>query len=299
MISKKILFPLAAVTVASFVACGDDSSSSAAASGNTAPASVPTFMDIDNYECSATVNKCAKVYIEDKKDTMQCDGVNKWKSMVLGPVTECVNFTPATDNATQDPATENASPDPATVDPAVDPEQAAADSAINALQAQFDSVFQQGSFTDISFTENCVENNFTLQEWLDVMMTLDNSVPSVIYCAPLASDPAQTSDSAALQAALEAMSDLYPPPEDSVATPIVEPAEPDAGERISCYKESDFMCAEGPASLGGCEEEEGEVVVDQCPAGGELCDIGENEIVLHLYEGYGLTCAELKAFMSM
>lgn len=299
MISKKILFPLAAVTVASFVACGDDSSSSAAASGNTAPASVPTFMDIDNYECSATVNKCAKVYIEDKKDTMQCDGVNKWKSMVLGPVTECVNFTPATDNATQDPATENDSPDPATVDPAVDPEQAAADSAINALQAQFDSVFQQGSFTDISFTENCVENNFTLQEWLDVMMTLDNSVPSVIYCAPLASDPAQTSDSAALQAALDAMSDLYPPPEDSVATPIVEPAEPDAGERISCYKESDFMCAEGPASLGGCEEEEGEVVVDQCPAGGELCDIGENEIVLHLYEGYGLTCAELKAFMSM
>jgi hypothetical protein len=168
-----------------------------------------------------------------------------------------------------------------------------------ALQAQFDSVFQQGSFTDISFTENCVENNFTLQEWLDVMKTSDNSVPSVIYCAPLASDPAQTSDSAALQAALDAMSDLYPPPEDSVATPIVEPAEPDAGERISCYKESDFMCAEGPASLGGCEEEEGEVVVDQCPAGGELCDIGENEIILHLYEGYGLTCAELKAFMSM
>lgn len=299
MISKKILFPLAAVAVASFVACGDDSSSSAAASGNTAPASVPTFMDIDNYECSATVNKCAKVYIEDKKDTMQCDGVNQWKSMVLGTITDCANFTPATDDATQDPATENASPDPATVDPAVDPEQAAADSAINALQAQFDSVLQQGSFTDISFTENCVENNFTLQEWLDVMMTLDNSVPSVIYCAPLASDPAQTSDSAALQAALEAMSDLYLPPTDTVVGPIVQPAEPDAGERISCYKESDFMCAEGPASLGGCEEEEGEVVVDQCPAGGELCDIGENEIVLHLYEGYGLTCAELKAFMSM
>lgn len=290
MISKKILFPLAAVAVASFVACGDDSSSSAAASGNTAPASVPTFMDIDNYECSATVNKCAKVYIEDKKDTMQCDGVNQWKSMVLGTITDCANFTPATDNATPNPASDSA---------AVDPEQAAADSAIMALQAQFDSVFQQGSSTDISFTENCVENNFTLQEWLDVMMTLDNSVPSVIYCAPLASDPAQTSDSAALQAALEAMSDLYLPPTDTVVGPIVQPAEPDAGERISCYKESDFMCAEGPASLGGCEEEEGEVVVDQCPAGGELCDIGENEIILHLYEGYGLTCAELKAFMSM
>ena len=290
MISKKILFPLAAVAVASFVACGDDSSSSAAASGDIAPASVPTFMEIDNYECSATVNKCAKVYIEDKKDTMQCDGVNQWKSMVLGTITDCANFTPATDNATPNPASDSA---------AVDPEQAAADSAIMALQAQFDSVFQQGSSTDISFTENCVENNFTLQEWLDVMMTLDNSVPSVIYCAPLASDPAQTSDSAALQAALEAMSDLYLPPTDTVVGPIVQPAEPDAGERISCYKESGFMCAEGPASLGGCEEEEGEVVVDQCPAGGELCDIGENEIVLHLYEGYGLTCAELKAFMSM
>ena len=290
MISKKILFPLAAFAVASFVACGDDSSSSASVSGNTAPASVPTFMDIDNYECSATVNKCAKVYIEDKKDTMQCDGINQWKSMVLGPITDCANFTPATDNATPNPASDSA---------AVDPEQAAADSAIMALQAQFDSVFQQGSSTDISFTENCVENNFTLQEWLDVMMTLDNSVPSVIYCAPLASDPAQTSDSAALQAALEAMSDLYLPPTDTVVSPIVQPAEPDAGERISCYKESGFMCAEGPASLGGCEEEEGEVVVDQCPAGGELCDIGENEIVLHLYEGYGLTCAELKAFMSM
>ena len=288
MISKKILFPLAAVAVASFVACGDDSSSSAAASGNIAPASVPTFMDIDNYECSATVNKCAKVYIEDKKDTMQCDGVNQWKSMVLGTITDCANFTPATDNATPNPASDSA---------AVDPEQAAADSAIMALQAQFDSIFQQGS--DVSFTEICVENNFTLQEWLDVMKTSDNSVPSVIYCAPLASDPAQTSDSAALQAALDAMSDLYPPPTDTVVGPIVQPAEPDAGERISCYKESDFMCAEGPASLGGCEEEEGEVVVDQCPAGGELCDIGENEIILHLYEGYGLTCAELKAFMSM
>ncbi len=65
-------------------------------------------------------------------------------------------------------------------------------------------------------------------------------------------------------------------------------------------KESDFVCAEGPSSfVGGCVEEEGEVVVDQCPAGGEACDIGENDIIMYLYEGYGLNCAQLKAFMNM
>ncbi len=88
MFSKKILFPMAAIAMASFVACGDDNSSGASDS-NVAPASIPTFMDIDKYECSATVNKCAKIYIEDKNDTMQCDGVNAWRSLITGPLAAC------------------------------------------------------------------------------------------------------------------------------------------------------------------------------------------------------------------
>ena len=103
MFSKKILFPMAAIAMASFVACGDDSSSGASDS-NVAPASIPTFMDIDKYECSATVNKCAKIYIEDKKDTMQCDGVNAWRSLITGPLAAC-ETAPAADTPA-DPAAE-------------------------------------------------------------------------------------------------------------------------------------------------------------------------------------------------
>ena len=103
MFSKKILFPMAAIAMASFVACGDDSSSGASDS-NVAPASIPTFMDIDKYECSATVNKCAKIYIEDKKDTMQCDGVNAWRSLITGPLAACE--TAPTADTPADPAAE-------------------------------------------------------------------------------------------------------------------------------------------------------------------------------------------------
>jgi hypothetical protein len=116
MISKKVLFPLAAVAMASFVACGDDSSSGSPASGNTAPASVPTFMDIDKYECSATVNKCAKVLIEDKNDTMQCDGVNAWRSLVTGPIAACEAASQPAEEIPADPATETPT-DPATETP--------------------------------------------------------------------------------------------------------------------------------------------------------------------------------------
>ena len=117
MFSKKILFPMAAIAMASFVACGDDSSSGASDS-NVAPASIPTFMDIDKYECSATVNKCAKIYIEDKKDTMQCDGVNAWRSLITGPLAAC-ETAPAADTPA-DPAAETPA-DPAAETPA-DPE---------------------------------------------------------------------------------------------------------------------------------------------------------------------------------
>ena len=114
MFSKKILFPMAAIAMASFVACGDDSSSGASDS-NVAPASIPTFMDIDKYECSATVNKCAKIYIEDKKDTMQCDGVNAWRSLITGPLAAC-ETAPAADTPA-DPAAETPA-DPAAETPA-------------------------------------------------------------------------------------------------------------------------------------------------------------------------------------
>ena len=114
MFSKKILFPMAAIAMASFVACGDDSSSGASDS-NVAPASIPTFMDIDKYECSATVNKCAKIYIEDKKDTMQCDGVNAWRSLITGPLAACE--TAPTADTPADPAAETPA-DPAAETPA-------------------------------------------------------------------------------------------------------------------------------------------------------------------------------------
>ena len=117
MISKKVLFPMAAIAMASFVACGDDSSSGSPASGNTAPASVPTFMDIDKYECSATVNKCAKVLIEDKNDTMQCDGVNAWRSLVTGPIAACEAASQPAEEIPADPATETPT-DPAAETPA-------------------------------------------------------------------------------------------------------------------------------------------------------------------------------------
>ena len=117
MISKKVLFPMAAIAMASIVACGDDSSSGSPASGNTAPASVPTFMDIDKYECSATVNKCAKVLIEDKNDTMQCDGVNAWRSLVTGPIAACEAASQPAEEIPADPATETPT-DPAAETPA-------------------------------------------------------------------------------------------------------------------------------------------------------------------------------------
>ena len=115
MFSKKILFPVAAIAMASFVACGDDSSSSP--SSKEAPASIKDFSDIGDYECSATVNKCAKVYLEDMKDTMQCDGVQTWQTMLLGkPVKGCEEATPAAETPA-DPAAETPA-DPAAETPA-------------------------------------------------------------------------------------------------------------------------------------------------------------------------------------
>ena len=64
---KKLILPIAAIAMASFVACGDDSSPSSSSSSpkqDTLPASVEKFFDLDNnYTCSQTVNKCATVQV--------------------------------------------------------------------------------------------------------------------------------------------------------------------------------------------------------------------------------------------
>ena len=83
-------------------------------------------MDIDKYECSATVNKCAKIYIEDKKDTMQCDGVNAWRSLITGPLAAC-ETAPAADTPA-DPAAETPA-DPAAETPADPAAESPADPA--------------------------------------------------------------------------------------------------------------------------------------------------------------------------
>ena len=98
MFSKKILFPLATVAMASFVACGDDSSSSA--SNDVAPASVKTFMDIGDIPCSDSQNFCSIVLVEEHNDYYQCNG--QWNMMHQGkdsPLAGCESATPAADPA--------------------------------------------------------------------------------------------------------------------------------------------------------------------------------------------------------
>ena len=103
MLNKKIILPIAAFAMASFVACGDDSSSSGtAASGNPAnnsnvPASVQTLEEAINLACSSTENMCAKVYVEEDADTVQCNGTI-FTPMTSGkPVEGCGNKAPAAD----------------------------------------------------------------------------------------------------------------------------------------------------------------------------------------------------------
>ena len=92
MFSKKVIFPLAAIAMASFVACGDDSSSSPS---KEAPASIKNFVDSKDLACSATDNFCAKVFVEEMQDTIQCSG-KSWDMMVLGkPVAGCEAAAPA------------------------------------------------------------------------------------------------------------------------------------------------------------------------------------------------------------
>ena len=105
MFSKKIIFPMAAFAMASFVACGDDSSSGAS---DVAPASVPTFMDLGDVPCSATQNLCAQVLVVEHNDFYQCNGT-QWNMMFNGNTVQgCENAAPAAETpagpAAQTPA---------------------------------------------------------------------------------------------------------------------------------------------------------------------------------------------------
>jgi len=96
---KKLILPIAAIAMASFVACGDDSSPSSSSSSpkqDTLPASVEKFFDLDNnYTCSQTVNKCATVQVVGYSELAQCNG-SQWDMQTLGnPVAGCDGTTPA------------------------------------------------------------------------------------------------------------------------------------------------------------------------------------------------------------
>ncbi|MBR4559335.1 MAG: hypothetical protein IKO21_07200 [Fibrobacter sp.] len=224
MISKKVLFPLAAVAMASFVACGDDSSSGSPSS-DAAPASIQKFEEIDDVACSQTANLCAKVYLVEHNDTLQCNGT-QWNTMINGqPVAGCENAAPvANDSAAQEPAAQDpAANDPAAQDPA---------------------------------------------------------------------DPGAGEEPAGPGAGEEP------------AGPGAgeEPAGPGAGEEpatgtVGCMKAG--VCSEGPAALASeCSAEEGEELLDACPAGGEVCDIGEDGITMYFYADAAMSCDDYKAMIA-
>ena len=106
---RKLILPIAAIAMASFVACSDDSTPNAPAASpkqDTLPASVEKFFDLDNnYTCSQTVNKCATVVVTGYSELAQCNGA-QWDMQTLGnPVAGCENATPAAGTpATDTPA---------------------------------------------------------------------------------------------------------------------------------------------------------------------------------------------------
>lgn len=127
MLNKKIILPFAAFAMASFVACGDDSSSSSPAADNSnVPASVKTLEDAINLTCTPTVNMCAKVYVEeaDVQDTVQCNG-NVFAPMTLGkPVDGCGDDAPAADTPANPDADTPAAEEPAGENPGAGKEPA-------------------------------------------------------------------------------------------------------------------------------------------------------------------------------
>ena len=78
MLSKKIVLSAALISMAGFVACGDDSSSNSG-SNDTLPEKVYSIQAATSLKCDESV-KCAKVFVEDGmvNDYFQCDGT-QWQ----------------------------------------------------------------------------------------------------------------------------------------------------------------------------------------------------------------------------
>ena len=79
MLSKKIFLSAAFISMAGFVACGDDSSSNS--NSKELPPSVPTFFDLADVECNAD-RKCETIIVEEGPDTYECDGVSQWNMLI-------------------------------------------------------------------------------------------------------------------------------------------------------------------------------------------------------------------------
>ena len=106
MFSKKVILPFAALAIMGLVACGDDSSSSPAESSKELPSSVKTIEQAIHQTCTPTENFCAKIFVEEFSDTVQCNG-KEFTPMVLGkPVEGCESAAPADEDpaAGEEPA---------------------------------------------------------------------------------------------------------------------------------------------------------------------------------------------------
>ncbi len=98
MFSKKVILPFAALAIMGLVACGDDSSSSPAESPKELPSSVKTIEEAIHQTCTPTENFCAKIFVEEFSDTVQCNG-KEFTPMVLGkPVEGCESAAPAVED---------------------------------------------------------------------------------------------------------------------------------------------------------------------------------------------------------
>ena len=75
MFSKKYLLPVAFISMAAIIGCGDDSSSGASATD--LPESVKSLQEAISLPCNEAL-KCKKVLVENRSDFMECDG-SAWK----------------------------------------------------------------------------------------------------------------------------------------------------------------------------------------------------------------------------
>lgn len=113
MFKKKVILPIVAFAMVGLVGCGDDSSSSPTNSSKELPSSVKKIEDAINQTCTPTENFCAKIFVEEFADTVQCDG-KQFTPMMLGkPVEGCETAAPADPGAGEAPADPGAGETPA------------------------------------------------------------------------------------------------------------------------------------------------------------------------------------------